>query len=159
MLEPADRFAIWERPSACRAAGRAFIAVLEEKDERKALTDRKETLERELAALLPGRKLLNEADAVGPKGLAQCLPKQSVFIDLIRHATTLRQLVWDPVATHVPPDVTVVLMARDTPLPNHIDLRDAFAGLPPSKGLPRPRDAENAKCLPFGLNTGPQSAV
>jgi tetratricopeptide (TPR) repeat protein len=49
------------------------------------LTDRKEALERDLAALLPEIERNKELDSLGPSDLAGLLPEGSVFVDLLRY--------------------------------------------------------------------------
>jgi CHAT domain-containing protein/Tfp pilus assembly protein PilF len=73
------------------------------------LTDRKETLERELAALLPEIGRARELDALGPTDLAALLPQGTAFIDLLRytHVGKERQRTPRYVAFMVLPDRTI----------------------------------------------------
>jgi CHAT domain-containing protein/Tfp pilus assembly protein PilF len=49
------------------------------------LTDRKESLERELAVLLPELKRSRDLERLGPEVLAGLLPKRAAFVDLVRY--------------------------------------------------------------------------
>jgi tetratricopeptide (TPR) repeat protein/CHAT domain-containing protein len=49
------------------------------------LTRRKEQLERDLAAALPGLAGLRARDRLGPGDLAACLPAHAAFVDLLRY--------------------------------------------------------------------------
>jgi CHAT domain-containing protein len=54
-------------------------------DQVRALTGRKERLERELAPLLPALAAQKELDALGPKALQGSLPERTAFADLLRY--------------------------------------------------------------------------